>query len=93
MDSEDNPMPKPPQIPGPMKHGRHFSDGLVRDAQHLFQTRSGRDFSEDETRVMLARLTGFFRTLIEWDMKRKMEGDEIEKDGHRPKGKIKNYRR
>jgi hypothetical protein len=91
MDREDDPAPKPPHILGPMKHGRHFSEGLVRDAQQLFQTRAGRDFSEDETRVMLARLTGFFRTLIEWDIKQKKDGGEIERDDS--KGKIKNYKR
>ena len=45
------------------RRGGQFSDELVRDAQRLFEARTGRSVTTNQARVMLHDLTDFVRIL------------------------------
>lgn len=64
-------------------HSRRFSDELVENARQLFQQRTGRKLSAEDSRRILENLTGFFSVLRDIDRakaRREAGGDNGEGD-------------
>ncbi|MFT3976578.1 MAG: hypothetical protein QM688_05615 [Sphingomonas bacterium] len=49
------------------RHSRRFSDELIEDARKLFQERTDRKLTAEDSRQMLENLTGFFSVLLDMD--------------------------
>jgi hypothetical protein len=52
---------------------QEHSDDFIEETRAFWSKRTGRTFSREDAREMIANISGFFRILNEWDRKARME--------------------
>jgi len=58
---------------GPGNVKEEHPDDFIEETRAFWGERTGRTFSREDAREMIANISGFFRILDEWDRKAKME--------------------
>ena len=58
---------------GPGNVKEENPDDFIEETRAFWGERSGRTFSREDAREMIANISGFFRILDEWDRKARME--------------------
>ncbi len=48
-------------------------DDFIEETRAFWSKRTGKTFSREDAREMIANISGFFRVLAEWDRKARME--------------------
>jgi len=52
---------------------QEHSDDFIEETRAFWSKRTGRTFSREDAREMIANVSGFFRVLDEWDRKARQE--------------------